>query len=650
MICPHCNQEHPDGTEICPETGKALGNHVTAGSNPEVQAPTLAQSETIPQAGLITHSAGTAEPVMGTKTPQKRHTVAWVIGGCAAIPIIVLLLLALVIILDPFKLHVLGRITGRYDAAAEVMPADTGVYMGINIGNGILTHIDRVLAPFMPTDQGSSSLGYLRAPADPRSKQQAGPFDNLLLQIEEETGIKIPDDISPWVGQYAGAGVVEFDTTSFGQSTPTGWMIAIEARNLFKADSFLEKLQQNMTELHDIKFTHQPYRGVDIIVEDKNGSPTGIAFGRHGRMVTVASSLDILKKAIDRPAGQALSAATDYTSLIKVRPFDWTASFYFNHAWIGNLLEQYMGSNASPTMQLINPNAALNWTGMLMNVAAIKQGARVDMYVDFDETQSAANSGQLQNINNTPLQVIQVLPQETVAFIANNNFELMTQGLLTASYPSESDLNRFLDSINTELGFSLRNDLLDQLTGEWALYAVPSTHGYLPNQANLDIAVSLLVQIEGKLDLKPILDGLNQAGIGSGIKVAQQERDGITYYELSVFGSNDPILGFGTGNGYFTLGTDSDKLRLSSPISNSIANSDNYQTATSALPGQMTPSLYVDLENLFANLREGMDAAARESFNESISAVAPIRVIASGTRLLNEGVAHSSIVIILVDK
>jgi hypothetical protein len=364
----------------------------------------------------------------------------------------------------------------------------------------------------------------------------------------------------------------------------------------------------------------------------------------------VASGLAVLENAIDRPANQALSTETDYTSLIKVRSTDWTASFYINHTWVGDLLENYMGSNASPAMPLINPYAAINWTGMLLSISAIKQGARVDMYVDFDESQSSTNTAQLQDLYTNPLQVIDLLPQDTVAFVANKRFDLLTQSLLSASYPSESERKDFLESLNQSLGFSLQDDLLDQLTGEWALFIVPSTHGFLPSQAYLNMAASLLVQTDGDLDLKPIREGLERTGVLNGINIDEQERNGMTYYQLSTLGVGDPIIGFCTGNGYFTLGTDPEKLRLTPRAADTIANSINYQTSSGSLPGQMRPSLYVDFENLFADLREGMAASEREDFDDGVSALAPIQAIVSGSRLLKDSVAHTSIVIILAGK
>jgi hypothetical protein len=192
--------------------------------------------------------------------------------------------------------------------------------------------------------------------------------------------------------------------------------------------------------------------------------------------------------------------------------------------------------------------------------------------------------------------------------------------------------------------------MLDHLNGQWAIYAVPSTHGILPDQANLTLAVGLLVQTDNQIDLQSISDKLNYAGQPMGLTVESQQRDGIKYYEVGNITGVNPVLVFGADNGYFALGTDIDALQTSSSSDTSLVNSASYQKAIDALPAGMQPSMYIDLEGLLANLREGMDASELESFNKSISTIEPIHMIASANRLIQPGVAHSSVVVILSAK
>jgi hypothetical protein len=698
MKCPYCSQDHPDEISHCPETGEPLAQFTFESTQasqlpmqPEIE--TRAQAEETPGTQAQEHtetplaqisqeaenpseqgtplaqmdsqlaSAVSSEPDAAhpsevvaessseKKTTKPQRTFPWVIGGCAGILVIILLLLALVVLVDPFNWHVLGRVNGNYDAAAEVMPADTGMYLGINIASALVTRIDRSVEPFIPneqTEQTNSGKDYLSAPINPRYAQASSPIDNLLQQIENSTGIRIPEDVSPWVGQYAGVGIMDFEGADYGTPFPANWMIAIEARNLHRADTFLETLQTNLTEINDLSFDRQTYKKVNIITQKAYGSQYGTSFGRMGKMVIIASSLDTIKKAIDRQADQALSAEKDYTALVSLRSSSWSASLYINHGLAGSLTDEIMNSSTPAGTSLINPYANLIWNSMLVNVTAIRQGLRFDVYTDMAATSQSAETSLLQFV--PPEQLLRILPQDTVAYMASTRFDMTAQALINLAFSDEYGKNNFLQSFEQSFGFSLQEDLINQLTGPWAVFVVPSRQGLLPTQADLNLAITLLVQTEGDMDLQPITAGLKNLSPMSGISVNQQEQAGITYYEIGNSGYSAAMFAFGAGNSYFTLGTDLDELRVSASDENTLLQSASYQGTIKSFPAGMQPYLYFDLENLLANLREGMEASELESFNESIRYIESVGVISLSTRILQPNVVQSSLVVILADQ
>ncbi len=728
MKCPHCDQEHPEGTSFCPTTGKLILSNISCPNcgevyvtqlaacpkcgTPSVQynpleiQPPLGQkyegtektvlmqessarpavsptAETTTQAVLqadrlpeqdappaqdipqpITASAVSPEPAApaGTsvlsassgKKPTYLKTIGCFACGCVGIPLVFLISLVLIVLVDPFNLHLWGRLNGSYDAVAEVMPADTGVYLSLNIGNALLTRIDNRLTPFTPAETSTgSSLGYefLHVQVDPSQAEQFGLFADLLREIEQGTGIKIPEDISPWVGQYAGIGAVGFHKDEFGGLDPTGWMVALEARNLSRADAFLESLHGNLTDIQNMTFNQQTYHGVNIMVQLTPGGESGLSFGRTGRMVLIASDLETLKNAIDKPGSQTLSTQAEYDRLIDVRPRTWSASMYLSHDAVSGLTENLqIGGLAQSAVTTISP-LSNPWSGMLLSVTSIQEGLRFDGYSTLDVTsQSTADVELTQKLYMAPLETIQLLPQETIVYLANSRFELFTQSFLSFAAGDPSENSYIFDYFEQAFGFSLQDDLLNHLTGEWAVYAVPSSQGILPDQADLNLAVGLLVQSDDNIDLQSISDKLNFVSYSTGIDVENQQRDGITYYTIGNIGDAYPTLVFGQGNGYFTLGTDIDALQTSTSSDTSLVNSASYQRVIHALPAGMHPSMYVNLEGLLANLREGIDASELDSFNESVSTFEPIDMIAVANRLIQPGVTHSSMVVIISNK
>ncbi len=694
MKCPYCDQEHPDDTLYCPNTGKMLseveqntgntdqapgvmppsapGMPIEQGPAPReepvdherppqeqtaVQAISLSQVETMmvdtaaPEP--VPSSPGTvpASPTVMPASPKKRHTARWVVGGCVGIPLVILLLLVIVALVDPFNLHLWGRVNGSYDAAAEVMPADTGAYLGINIGNLMLTPMDRVITPFIPSEEASKSstrLDILPANTYPQLLTQTNPYEELLGAILEDTGMTL-EDITPWIGQYAGIGIVEFEDTEYGGVLPSGWLLAVEVRNFSKADTFIERLLSNMQQSQYLDYEPQTYGSLTIYVQ-KAGTLETAAYCRSGRMLFVASSLDVVKEAINQQASLALPSRSDYADLIAQRPRDWSASLYFNKSIMGSFGDNMLGAPAA-AMPLVNPYPSTNWTGMLMSVSAISQGARIDMYVNFDDSNGDVSNSETTKIAiAAPQQVIGMLPQDTLIYLSNPDFGMMIDAFMSSAFSDDQERSYFFEGVDQSLGFSLQDDLLDHLTGEWALYAVPSTRGLLHDELDVDLALNLIVQTDAGFSLKPVTEGINRHSIFDGINLVSQDRQGVTYYELNVFGTESPMLAFGSNNGYFTLGTDIDALQINPGGEDLLVNSTNYQTALHTLPAGMQPSIYVDLESLFANLREGMDSYERESFDDSIAALEPIRMIAGANRMLSDNIAHSSIVVIISSK
>jgi hypothetical protein len=611
--------------------------------------PTAAPSplpEAVPPVGI------SDTPAKREKKPIRWNKLRWWVCGCAGVPLVLLLLLALIVFIDPFKLHLWGRMDGSFDAAAEVMPANTGMYLGFNIGNALLTRVDRVLAPFTPNEQsGSSSSGinFLHAHLDRVKPQLAGPFDDMLTEIEAQTGITIPDDLTPWVGQYGGIGTVKLQQQSNGTQFPVGWIIALEARNITRADAFLETLQGNLADLQNMTFSRQSYNGTQLFVQEVKGLSSALSFGRSGRMLLMASDLNILKDAINQQEVHGFSLQENYHQLIELRPRNWSASLYLSRDAYGSLIEE-LGTVwvMAGSMSLVDPSLGTNWTGILLTASVIQNGLRFDGFTSYDmSSHYAAENELLQNRYIPSSEIIQVLPQDTLVYLTNSRFDLFFQNIISPVLLGESDPTYLFDSFEQAYGFSLHNDLLAHLNGQWALYVVPSTSGLLPDQANLNLAISLLAQTDATIDLKTISDKLNSFSDYGGIRVNSQQRDGATYYGLSSFENENSVLAFGQANGYFTLGTDIDSIQVPSSNNATLINYSGYKEAKNALPSGMQPSIYIDFERLFANIREGMEVSERESFNSSISSITPIRIIASANRLLQPGIAQTSIIVII---
>ena len=70
-----------------------------------------------------------------------------------------------------------------------------------------------------------------------------------------------------------------------------------------------------------------------------------------------------------------------------------------------------------------------------------------------------------------------------------------------------------------------------------------------------------------------------------------------------------------------------------------------YQELTNGLSGELTPSLYVDLDELYEIIGEAMSDEARERFEDSIDPLRAIQQIVLGTSLPEPDVLRTVVVI-----
>lgn len=569
--------------------------------------------------------------------------------SCAGIPIILLLILAAVISADPFNLHLWGRLNGRYDAAAEVMPENTSIYVGANIGNALLTRVDRVLAPMMEADPTHQTFlpGSLHANLAPIDEPHLGIIDDMVQQIYSETGVKIPEDLTPWIGQYAGLGVIDSHPSSYRAPLPKVFLLAIEARNIKRADAFLETLQGNLSLLKSMKFSQESFNGSKLYIGTNPDGYVAVAFGRSGRMVLIATELYTLKDAINRRGELSLTKKPGYSNLTSQRSRNWSLSMFYNAEMYGNSMMESSQSGATAFF-LYNMLANKSWTAMLIEASVFKNGLRIDSYAAFDIPSNSTSGNQSLIEYQSVDEVDHLLPQDTVLYFALPHFNDYWQSLSTALLPRYADMNEIYDEFEAYFGFSLEDDLINHLDGQSVVYVVPSTKGLLPHiSQTTNLAVSLIAETDDNLDLDLISTGIARASQATGINIDQEQQAGITYYKLGGDWDEGPMLAFGQSNGYFAFGTDMDVLESTFVNNTPLVNTENYQQVILLLPAGMQPYGYVDLGHLFGSLREGMDSSEIHTFNDSIGILDHIDSIVMAGQLIQPNISHASVIVLL---
>lgn len=618
------------------------GPHLEGPSMP-VMASEPVEKLSVPSAAPPAVRTGPGEAPKPSRKPLFGGLAACLACGCLGIPVFLLVSLVVLSILDPLNLHLWGRLNGRYDAAAEVMPADTTFYVGINIGNALLTRVDKVFAPMLASDQAEQSglPGNLHADLLIPQHQQTTFIDDFLQQVLSETGVKLPEDLTPWIGQYAGIGIIDFKGSDYGAYVPASYLIALEARNLVRADAFLETLEGNLSSLQGLKFDKEIYNGLTIYVSQSTHGVPALAFGRFGRMVLIASDVNLLKDSMGRQAAQSLPQQADYSRLVVERPRTWSMSMLYNQVAYADIIQSIMESGVGASSMLNSLYAEPTWTTMLVDATVIRNGLRVDAYTTMTTPQQSLEQ---------PQKIVQLLPEDTVAYFAMPRFDTLLQSTITLALTDSEDASTFYDAFEEYFGFSLTDDFLSHLSGQGVIYVVPSKNGMLPTQSDLDLAVCLLAETDNNLDLQKITFGLSNLTEVSGNNIQRQQLGELTFYQVTQSWSSDPMLAYGQSNGYFALGTDVNVLQATLSTSKPLVNSASYQGVVSFLPAGMQPFGYVDFDSMFANLREGMDSSQIQSFDDGIGILDHFSKIIMAARMVQPDVSHSTVVVLMTGR
>jgi hypothetical protein len=179
-----------------------------------------------------------------------------------------------------------------------------------------------------------------------------------------------------------------------------------------------------------------------------------------------------------------------------------------------------------------------------------------------------------------------------------------------------------------------------------AVAVFPSTDGFLAQSADADIGGILLMETGDSKAMQGTLDKLADYVVETGIPIDRRTAGDLTYYEIAgTIGAPDSAgkIVLGVGNKYLAVGTSGRALEDVFSGKTSLMKSDRYRKAVNALPGGISPVLYLDLERLLDIVGEGLSGGSDEPMN----ALEPVTAIIAGTAPPTGRTTRSTLVILI---
>jgi hypothetical protein len=635
MKCPFCQQDHADEALFCPVTGANLA-----------AIPKCKNCEGLLQpAWKICPKCGTpvGEPIQPVKEEhqprqKKPSKLKKIFIGFSIISIGFLILITALVLLDPFNLKLIDRVSGRYDATATVMPESTEMYLGINLLRIKPSELERyspLVVPFLllaseeplpqlastSTEDGTrqefdylannltttynTSLRYTDVNLLPNT---ATSFGDLVIDLETKYGIKVPEDLYPWVGQYVGIGILGFAQGVDSQSSPQ-IIIAAEVRDRRAADRFLSKITEGVVNNQGGYINQENYRGNTITTHSTEKGEEKLVYSRSGRIILFAFDENTIRAAIDTHETNALSGNPAFIQLSEVLPTNRFMSFYLSRGWLDNASSRNGLVYNLIAWNLIPATSISSWEGSMFTARSIDSGLQIDIYSTFDRRNLNSRDRRLLAEFGSPGQTIDMLPEETLFYMTGTRpdlyWEMLSDAL--AEEGNKEVIKVFLKKTENWLRINLREDVINYLDDEWVFALIHTTDSYWSHYDNLDMGYIFATNTGG--------DSVPNESLKSQLDIVQEvysdylKRSQIHNYSFYEFFSKlkeRPDVVIGAMDGYFILGSTTSLIQEVFSAQRSLSQSESFKIAWQEIDEIVPPVMYLDVQGLLKTIEENL--------------------------------------------
>ncbi len=229
--------------------------------------------------------------------------------------------------------------------------------------------------------------------------------DDLLDELEDETGIHFLDDVTPWLGESVSFALLDADG---GRAE---WVAMMHVSDSGAAFDFVEDLVAYFEDEPLTRFDRTVYRDADLwLSEDEDAS-----FALTDEYLLLADGEDTLERVIrniDSPPETPLLADEDFTAARESLPSERVVFMFLRSEWILDLL----GDEVDPFGDQYDVSREIEDSTpeyMAMSMSFIERGLRIDFAAEQPGDGFAIDS-------DLALASPDALPSDTVLLLATN--------------------------------------------------------------------------------------------------------------------------------------------------------------------------------------------------------------------------------------
>ena len=485
------------------------------------------------------------------------------------------------------------RLSRPGETTARFLPSNALAYASINLRPGVqqLRHGRDVIAT-LQTD----------ALVERR--------DELLDELEDETGIDFIDDIANWIGESVSFALLDVDDDE------TEWILLTHVSDRNSALDFVEDLVSYIEDDSYVEFDDDDYRGADVWLSDDET----LAFALTEEYFLAADGENTLRdviRDIASPPDRHLSADEDFIAARESLPSQRVMFMFAQSEWILDLVRDEIdphGDQAEAIRELEDSTPEY----MAMSASFIERGIRLDFAAKQPPDAFTIESG-------VQFASHQTLPADTLLLLASNGLKDAWEefrGTMDDLDPyGESELQNILDEVENETGIDVEEDVMDSLNGEIALALLPSD--FLQTGV---YEVLLLAGVQDAEGIRGALDKLSDVVEDSGVEV---NRDSLGEYEVVTasleeydFLGEDYEPGYLVTEDWAVLGSTYRSLRAFHDVSvgeaDPLSSADEFSMLLSKAPAPLGTLIYADLAAALELLEDSIESDMRSDYKRNV--------------------------------
>ncbi len=562
---------------------------------------------------------------------RDRRNLYVALGVIGIASVVLIVVLAIVLFVDPFGWYLLG--IGRVDSALQAMPADTAFYLHLDLSKFEDERLDSIAWAFSEElrEEGKSVV--------------ESQLEELDKRLQEQLGLTFSEDVQPWIADDVGIGLYGLEVGPFGDLDSANFILAAKTRDSDAADEFLVKLKDSISEEMDEVVLEEQVQNVLVYVVDAMRETEGFAFCRSEELVLFSNNIAGIEVAIDAQSGTSLADHEAYRDAFTALPGDHIMNFYLDMDLYLELISSVAGSVYGQGLTDIYGESLVGVMDLSGGVSVEDVGLRLDFAGIGD---AEAMSQGTQYFNKKPRTASMASEDTLVYFVGgglSQNVERMKESL--AGMPGMTDFEESMTLFEMTYGFDPFDDLLGRLDGEFALIITPGSEGTLVEEMDVPLSFVFAAETSDPDALLDVSEALSSAMELQGAGEAEmQVYEHTKLYELVDMFSGDPVITFGVSEEHFLIGSSSDVINGLFEEKTPLSRSDRYREVWREFPGGMAPLVYIDLENLIANIRENMSSAARDRFDQDAGKILnPMLFFAAAKSSVQDGVAKSTMIL-----